>query len=315
MRIGRLAHITIGAGDGGDELARFYRVLVGVAEVATADGATFLSGGKKPGYDVVIVPGAPGLHSFAFEVPGREDLTEATTRLERAGVPVAALDPARDHGVAAGIDFVLPSGHAMQLVVLSEPALFRGTPRVEGRHFEGAGPVDLEHVSIDTDDVETLVAFLVGTLGFLNTEYSSPPGGPWFLAFLRTRELHHDLGVFRHVEWPGPGFNHVGFVVPSIVEIARVADIASANGWKLQCSPGRHLAGDNIFIYLADPSGNRVEVGTAMTKVEESAPAVAWDSGSDSSWSNFDGWRTGIPPAARTSGRCLDARRDTVRPR
>ena len=51
-------------------------------------------------------------------------------------------------------------------------------------------------------------------------------------------------------------FNHLGLAVPSIVEIARVADLACANGWKLQCSPGRHLVGDNIFVSVLEVSGS-----------------------------------------------------------
>jgi catechol 2,3-dioxygenase len=308
MRTGSLAHVTIGSGGDADALARFYRVLFGVVEVARRDGTLYLSGGKSPGYDVAVAPGEPGLHAFAFELAGADDLAEAERRLERAGTAVRRLDAASDHGLADGIEVVLPSGHAMQLVVLAEPAIFRGNPTVDPRHLEGAGPVDLEHLTIDANDVEELTAFLVEHLDFRVTEYSSPPGGPWFLAFLRATELHHDLGVFRHAEWDGPGFNHVGFTVPSLVEIGRVADIACAHGWRLQCSPGRHLVGNNLFIYLTDPSGNRVEVGTPMVDIAPSAPTRAFDSSSDAEWGGFDGWRAGIPPAARTPGRCRDAR-------
>jgi catechol 2,3-dioxygenase len=308
MHIGRLAHVAIGAGEHRDEMLHFYRELLGVIEVARRGETVFLAGGKKPAYDVALVPGQPGLHHIAFEVAGPEDLVEARDRLEGAGVEVEALDVSEDPGIADGISFVIPSGHAFELVLLAEPKVFSGTPSVGHQHFVGAGPVDLEHVSVDCNDVELAVAFLRDTVGFLVTEYSVPPEGPWFFAFLRTNELHHDLGMFRHNQWDGPGFNHVGFAVPSIVEIARVADIACALGWKLQCSPGRHLVGDNIFVYIVDPSGNRVEVGTPMAKIERSAKTRSFDASGDVEWGGFDGWRTGIPPQARTPGACIDAR-------
>ncbi len=285
----------------------FYRELFGITEVADRSGTTFLSGGMRPGYDIALVAGEPGLHHLAFEVPALEDLGEAADRLADAGIAVTELDPASDHGVLAGISFALPAGHAFRLVVLEHPAVFRGTPTIGAEHFTGAGPVYLEHASIDCNDVEPTVRFLADQLGFLNTEYSQPGGGPWFLAFMRTNELHHDLGIFRHQEWDGPGFNHLGLAVPSIVEIARVADLACAHGWKLQCSPGRHLVGDNIFVYLSDPSGNRVEVGTPMAKIERSAPTRGFDASGDTEWGGFDGWREGIPPQARKPGRCVPA--------
>jgi catechol 2,3-dioxygenase len=307
MHVGRLAHVALGVGDDRDSMLRFYRELFGLTAVDGAQGTLFLSGGKKPGYDIALVPGEPGMHHVAFEVASLEDLREAGDRLADAGVTASEIDVANDHGVLAGLGFALPAGHALELIVLEQPAVFRGTPTVGPEHFVGAGPVDLEHCSIDCNDVEGTARFLMETLDFFNTEYSQPAGGPWFLAFLRTNELHHDLGVFRHDAWEGPGFNHVGFAVPSIVEIARVADLACAQGWKLQCSPGRHLVGDNIFIYLTDPSGNRVEVGTPMTKIERSAPTRGFDASGDTEWGGFDGWREGIPPLARTPGRCVPA--------
>lgn len=245
----------------------FYRVLFGVVEIAHVNGTSYLSGGRKPAYDIAIVPGRPGLHHLAFEVADGDDLQRAHTRLQAAGVAVRQLDDGQDHGIAAGIGFVLPSGHAFELVALADPAVFDGTPRVAAKHFAGAGPIELEHASIECNNVGETAEFLQAQLDFRTTEYSRPAGGPWFLAFLRSTELHHDLGLFRHDRWDGPGFNHVGFAVPSILEIARVADIASAHGWRLQHSPGRHLVGDNIFAYLLDPSGNRVEVGTPMIRV------------------------------------------------
>jgi len=309
MRIGRLAHVALGAGEHRDEMQHFYRELLGVVEVGRAGETTFLSGGMKPAYDVALVPGPAGLHHIAFEVPGPDDLAHARDRLAAVDVAVDELDVGLDHGIDEGIAFVLPSGHAFELVVLSEPEVFRGTPSVGSQHFVGAGPTSLEHVSVDCNDVETAARFLEDNLGFLNTEYSQPASGPWFFAFMRTNELHHDLGMFRHGEWDGPGLNHIAFVVPSIVEIARVADLACALGWKLQCSPGRHLVGDNMFIYIVDPSGNRVEVNTPLTKIERSARTRVFDASGDVEWNGFDGWRSGIPPQARTPGPCVDARK------
>lgn len=308
MHVGRLAHVAIGAADCGDEVLRFYRELLGIAEVHRNGESVFISGGKAPAYDLVVADGPAGLHHLAFEVDGMEDLEQARQRLEADGVAVTDVDVEADFGIAAGIRFALPAGHAFELVVLSEPEVFRGNPSVRPENYAGAGPVDLEHASIDCNDVEESALFLQRNLDFFNTEYSQPAaGGKWFFAFMRTNELHHDLGMFNHDHWEGPGFNHVGFVVPSIVEIARVADLACARGWKLQCSPGRHLVGNNIFVYLTDPSGNRVEVGTAMAKIEASAPTRVFDASGDSEWNGFDGWREGIPPAARIPGACVPA--------
>lgn len=124
----------------------------------------------------------------------------------------------------------------------------------------------------------------------------------------RCRDLHHDLGMFHDPEWSGPGLNHLAFAVPSVGDLVRAADIAFGLGRKLQCSPGRHLVGDNVFIYLADPEGNRVEIATPLVRIDPAAPTKAFDASGDEEWHGFDAWRDGIPPAARWPSACRDGR-------
>jgi catechol 2,3-dioxygenase len=305
MVIGRLSHVAIGAGDL-EATTRFYRELLGVVEVARAGDTVFLSGGTTAGYDLALGPWEPGLHHFAFQVAGDADLDEARERMDGA----QELDPATEHGVRRGISFVLPSGHVMHLVVLADPFVFQPTPALDAAHRNGAGPTPLEHVTLNVDDVEETARFLVDRLDFRLTEIAHPRGQGWFNAFLRCRDIHHDLGLFhQHHGVTGPGLDHYGFAVPSVEELVRAADIARSLGSFLECSPGRHLAGDNVFVYLADPAGNRVEIATALAQIDVAAPTRVFEARADSDWRGiFDAWREGIPPAVRTPNPAHDGR-------
>jgi catechol 2,3-dioxygenase len=308
--IDRIAHVAIGAGPDPDGTVRFYRELLGVVEVGRNDSTVFLSGGRKATYDLAIGPWPSGLHHIAFELDRLDDLGPLSRRLRTEGVDVDEIDPSEEHGIAAGVRFGLPSGHLTELVVASDSRVFPGTPAVARRHFVGVGPTALEHVTLNVDDVEETASFLVETLDFRSTEYSRRAGEGWFFAFMRVRELHHDLGLFRNGPGErGPKLNHYAFVVPSVNELVRVADLARTFGRFLQCSPGRHLVGDNIFVYLLDPWGNRIEVSTPLVRVEAASPTRAFEATDDKEWvGNFDAWREGIPPAARTGLPCFDAR-------
>jgi catechol 2,3-dioxygenase len=309
MVIGRLAHVAIGAGDR-DSTAAFYRELLGVVEVARHHDTVFLSGGTTAGYDVALGPWERGLHHFAFQVAGESDLAEARERLGAAECEVTELDPATEHDVRRGIGFVLPSGHVMHLVVLEDPFVFQPTPTLDTAHRFGVAPAPLEHITLNVDDVEQTARFLVDTLGFRLTEIAHPRGQAWFNAFLRCRDIHHDLGLFHnHHGDKGPGLDHYGFAVPSVEELVRAADIIRALGGFLECSPGRHLAGDNIFIYAGDPAGNRVELATALAQIDIAAPTRVFEARADSDWRGiFDAWREGIPPAVRTPNPAFDGR-------
>jgi catechol 2,3-dioxygenase len=246
---------------------------------------------------------------FAFEVVDAGALGELRTGLSNAGVEVADLDLDHEPGIASGYALVLPSGHRMELVVPDHPGVFRGTPTVDPRNAKGAGPVALEHLTIDCPGVETVGRFLIDRLGFRATEVSAPPSGGWFLAFMRTRDLHHDLGLFSNWAFDGPGFNHVGFTVAGAGDLVRAADAAYRLGHALHYPIGRHLVGDNVFVYLLDPAGNRVEIGTPLTGVEIAAPTRWFDASADSEWRGFDAWNAGdIPEDVRRAGPCVDAR-------
>jgi len=308
--VDRIAHVAVGVGPHLDASLRFYGELLGVVQVGQSDTTVYLAGGRKPSYDIAIGPWDPGLHHIAFEVGSEADLERAEARLRAAGAYVEEIDPADEHGVESGIRFILPSGHLMELVVVSGSRVFPGTPMLDRRHFVGVGPTALEHVSLNLDDVADTASFLGETLDFRVTEYSRGAGQDWYLAFTRARELHHDLGLFRNGPGDsGPKLNHYGFVVQSVGDLVRAADIARGLGVFLQCSPGRHLIGDNIFVYIADPAGNRVEIATPLARVEAAAPTRVFDATDDSEWiGNFDAWRESMPPAARTALPCFDAR-------
>jgi catechol 2,3-dioxygenase len=307
--VGGLAHVALGAEKHLERTVHFYEELLGLTEVARHDSTVFLSSGRSFSYELSIGPGPAGMDHFAFEVSGEPALQELRTRLAGAGVPVEDLDLAHDHGIASGFALVLPSGHRMELVVPARPEVFRGTPTLDPRNARGAGPVALEHLTIDCPDVETVGRFLIDRLGFRATEVSAPPSGGWFLAFMRTRDLHHDLGLFSNWAFEGPGFNHVGFTVAGAGELVRAADSAYRLGHALHYPIGRHLVGDNVFVYLLDPAGNRVEVGTPLTGVEIAAPTRWFDASADSEWRGFDAWNAGpIPEDVRRAGPCVDAR-------
>ena len=307
--VGGLAHVALGAEQHVERTVHFYAELLGLAEVARRESTVFLSGGRSSSYDLAIGPGPAGMDHFAFEVVDAGALGELRTGLSNAGVEVADLDLDHEPGIASGCALVLPSGHRMELVVPEHPGVFRGTPTVDPRNAKGAGPVALEHLTIDCPGVETVGRFLIERLGFRATEVSAPPSGGWFLAFMRTRDLHHDLGLFSNWAFDGPGFNHVGFTVAGAGDLVRAADAAYRLGHALHYPIGRHLVGDNVFVYLLDPAGNRVEIGTPLTGVEIAAPTRWFDASADSEWRGFDAWNAGdIPEDVRRAGPCVDAR-------
>jgi catechol 2,3-dioxygenase len=174
----------------------------------------------------------------------------------------------------------------MELVLPRQPVVYLGGTRVIPASNGGLGPLPLDHITLMTSELDQVVEFLTTILGFSCTELLRGDDGVHFGAFLRTRDQHHDLALFRSPPDLGPLINHVAFRVGSIDDIRRACDIAAEEGWELDCSPGRHVAGNNLFLYIRDPSGNRTELSGDLAQIEVGAPTRVLTTGEH----RFDMW-------------------------
>jgi catechol 2,3-dioxygenase len=286
--VSRVAHVALGVEDL-DAAIEFYGEMLGLTVLAEASGTAYLACGATNTYELCLRHGAVHVDHFALAVRGEAALDQVRERLDRIGTAFAEIDVDGEPGLAAGIETSLPSGHVLQLVVESAPSGFRARPGVSSLHHRGVGPVALEHITLLCDDISAVAYFAVEVLDLQITDSVQPPGEPWRNTHLRAGVLHHDLGLL-----PGdqPAMHHFAFAVPSVADLVRVADMLTARGLVLDCSIGRHVAGNNVFVYFKDPAGHRVEVNTDMARVDAAAPPRIVEAGVP-----FDAWRTGRPPA------------------
>jgi catechol-2,3-dioxygenase len=132
----------------------------------------------------------------------------------------------------------------------------------------------LNHAVLFVRDVDATADFYRRTFGF--EELNRPPG--MRAAFMRAAggENHHDLGLFEvGPQAPRPpsgsvGLYHLAWEVPTIEELARLADALSAEG----ALSGASDHGVSKSLYGRDPDGNEFEV---MWRV----PREAWGDAAD----------------------------------
>jgi len=288
MLVTRLAHVALDVVDLDTEVA-FYGEMLGLDVVAESGGAVYLACGATNTYELRLRQGEPRLDHFALAVRGQAALSALRARLDSAGAVYTELDVDDDPGLAAGIETSLPSGHILELVAESEPRGFEVRSAYAPTHHRGVGPVALEHITLLCGDIGACAEFAVDALGLRISDSVQPPGEPWANTHLRAGVLHHDLGLLRGDQ---AAMHHFAFAVPSAAELVAAADLLAARGAALDCSIGRHIAGNNVFLYFKAPSGHRLELNTDMARVDAAAPAHIVDAGLA-----FDAWRPGRPPA------------------
>src|SRR5579871_3593787 len=81
--------------------AAFYRDVVGMSEVARADGVLYLGFGLDENYDVALVEGEPGLLHFAIRLDNDDEVARYERRLREAGIESERRDEAEPNQEAA----------------------------------------------------------------------------------------------------------------------------------------------------------------------------------------------------------------------
>jgi catechol 2,3-dioxygenase len=257
-----------------DRTLDWYRAGLGLEERERADGVVYLACGGDDHFDLALKLGGAGLENVAFRIRDGAALEELRRRLDQEGVESRWLDPGRKPGVGEAIELALPSGHRMEVAVLvgAEPRYLHTTEWSRGAVH---APVDFNHVTFLTRSPRRFAEFMRDKLGFMISDYVAADGeAEWPLAFIRTQENHHDFALLAS---DADRLHHVAFLLKSTSEIQDFCDRIARLGHGIEYGIGRHGPGNNIFCYLRDPSGNRVELTAEMARVTDpNTPPRRW---------------------------------------
>ncbi|WP_167484341.1 VOC family protein [Nocardia terpenica] len=238
---------------------RFYERILGlVVHQELAGGGVRLGWGT--GHHVVdLVEGEKGLRHYGFEVRDDGGVAGIAGRLWSGGYPVEDLDPAyidAASGVAHGISTVDPDGTEVH---------FHGTVLRQGESAADTGyrPVRYQHLTLGTDDVEAMVAFYVGVIGFrLSDELDDG-----HFAWLRSDRDHHSLAAVQVGR--GGDIDHYSYDLSEWADFKAWCDRLTDESVDITWGPGRHGPGNNLFVFFDDPAGNHIELSAEMEKFHD----------------------------------------------
>jgi catechol 2,3-dioxygenase len=266
----RVEHAQLRAPDP-DALAAWYTDVLGLAERERDDGIIYLGCGGEDRHHLSITHGDPGLDHVALLVDGEEQLAFIDAHFARHGVDhVRRSDPCP--GVHAAVRTTLPTGHALDVVVRDRRQGY--LVATEWDSAAAIAPSELNHVSFSTPDPGRLYRHLAEVLGMRTSDIVCGPDGDLLAAFLHTGENHHDLALL-----PGPrdAMHHLAFSIGDVGELVTFADRLTRHGSRPEMAIGRHGPGNNIYLYVRDPAGHRVELSTQLARVtDRDAPPRIW---------------------------------------
>ena len=131
----------------------------------------------------------------------------------------------------------------------------------------------LQHAVFATADPERLLAFYTKAIGFRLSDRVEDSDNALRAAFLRSGSEHHSLALFRAAK---SRLDHHCYETDGWICIRDWADRLASFGVPIKWGPGRHGPGNNLFLFVEDPDGNRIEISAELAHVAPDAPAGLW---------------------------------------
>ncbi|PZQ46370.1 MAG: hypothetical protein DI556_20505 [Rhodovulum sulfidophilum] len=280
--VNRLSYASVQARDP-RRLAEDTANIIGARVVGEENGAILVSSNQRHA-ELVIHPGAENL----FRVCGLEAcdaaaVGEVRRRARAAGLRILGDKPSLAC-IAHSVTFATTEGHVFEVhtpMPLDRPTRFHG-PGVHARC--------LDHLNFTASDPETWARELSAACGLLLSERTTG----YEISWMRAGDgRHHTIAAVKG----DSGLHHISWEFNSFQDFRGLSDNLSVENRRLVWGPGRHGAGDNLFLYYYDSAGFLIECIAEMEVIlDETAPTRVSEPGENlSNWKVVNQWGH-LPP-------------------
>lgn len=250
----------------------FFRDLLGMEEVAQADGVAYLRGYQELVHHSLVLTqqDESRVNSYGFRVKRRQDVELFQKQFEQQGMKTLELAAGHEAGRGEAVRFLVPgSEHPFELYYdidkpLAPESIRSKVPSNSSRR-RGLGVRRLDHINLQTSPatVNEAEAWLRTGLGFRRREFARLPQAPEIMlaSWLSVTPQVHDLAIGVAAEQQTGQFHHVAFNVENFHDILTAADQIRDLDIAYGAGPGKHGIGQAMYLYIHDPgSGHRIEL-------------------------------------------------------
>jgi catechol 2,3-dioxygenase-like lactoylglutathione lyase family enzyme len=240
-----------------DEQAKFYEEVWGLDKVdVQAEDVVYFRGAGPEHHILSLHKGNKcGLHHIAFGMVDKNSVDRAAEILESKGVRIIQQPGYLDEaGAGYGLRFVDPENRVIELSAWVEV-------HTSIWNKKNVDPVKLNHVVMNTHNLDMIVEFYTDVLGFKVTDWSEHQ-----MSFLRCNRKHHSIAFNQDKH---ASVNHIAYEVDSVDELMRGIGNVRKSGLQELWGPGRHGPGNNIFCYFQDPGGFVMEYTCYLETIED----------------------------------------------
>lgn len=240
----RLHHFAL-TSDSPEAIADWYVRAMGY-EKETYGNGWLLRGGER---HIIILPGKKSQVAFSsYAVRDAVHLANVSEKLAAAECNIEIFETPlfRD-------DAISTTDHDGNVFVFGVPSQGKaGSDQLPGR---------LQHIVFATTKLADQVSFFTNIIGFRKSDTVLDSDQDPTACFMRSDPEHHSLGLFRAAE---ARLDHFCFESTCWNDIRDWGDHFSEQRIPIVWGAGRHGAGNNLFIFVEDPDGNKLEISAEI---------------------------------------------------
>ncbi|HET7616251.1 MAG TPA: 3,4-dihydroxyphenylacetate 2,3-dioxygenase, partial [Bacillales bacterium] len=243
-----------------DEARAFYVGALGFVETECDGKHLYLRGLEEHNHHCYVLRKSEqrGVHSLGYKVWSEADLEALAFFFEKKGVYCSIVEKGDQRALGRSLRVQDPStGIPLEFFAEMETVdrLLQHYHRYKGSRMQR-----IDHFNCMVPDVQAAHDFYREAFGFRSSEYTEAEGQIW-ASWLHRKPTVHDVAFMNG---NGPRLHHVGFTLSDSMSVFHACDVLAASGFgeSIERGPGRHGLSNAFFLYLRDPSGNRIELYT-----------------------------------------------------
>ena len=279
----RLGYVSLGVVDP-EKAAQDTANILGARVVDRSDGRILMSANDRHAELVLFKASENRIHCCGLEAADGDAVEAVQRRCEEAGIPVISRTPSLPC-IEKSVTFATTEGHVFEV----------HTPMPADRplRYHGAGvhPKCIDHVNFTAVDPALWAREMELSCGFLMSQRTAGYEITWMRA---ADGRHHTIAAVKSSH---TGVHHISWEFNSFQDFKKLADSLIVEDRTLVWGPGRHGAGDNLFMYFKNASGFLIECIAEMEVIHDDSmePRVVDPGENLSNWKVVNQWGA-LPP-------------------
>jgi catechol 2,3-dioxygenase len=255
----RLGHVALNVVDL-DAAVSDAQAIAGARVVRHDETHAILTSNRRHAELVLHRAQANEVRAIGLEAVGSAAVEEVSKRAKERGLRILSEQPSLPE-IERSVTFASSEGHVFEV----------HTPMPEDQpvRYVGSGihPRYLDHVNLCAADPESLANEFSQVMGLILSERTTG----FELMWMRAGDgRHHTVGLKKGK----PGLHHFSWELSDFSDFKRLGDKLDACDRNIVWGPGRHGAGDNLFIYYVDKAGFMVECTAEMEMIGDALRQV-----------------------------------------